>query len=635
MKRRIALSVIFYLIITFSIVNAVGEETVEPYFTLVLRTNVGTCADYGLYVAQYLRAIGIEVEVTVESADFISFFEPYMTVNFDLTLSAFSDLKTPDMRDYYTEEGNLNLFHLNKNIPYQNESETMQNEAVTLYDGGERQQLYYDWQILFMDNILPLLPLFGARNYVATWANTIGYDGRWGIVDSLPYIEYDGLHEGQESLAEFSIADANWRDLNPLQTDDTSSSFLTSLISESIVGWSPDLAPLKTSLVIDWNLIEDFHYTFTMRDNLYWNPSYNVTGRSASSDQLDSATTPLMAGLKNGEVSDGTNQKVTGKDAVFTYLAGANSIVAENPSNQNWITKVYVDPADELKFHIEIDGNPLTSEHEYYADFWSSLPQYILPEFFLNSTDSKVSYTSGGAKCTGFYDGILDTDPWIYYSTSAFSCGKYMLDYYIKNSVTVLQKSPYWMGYGAIDGTEQDLDIETFNVRVIPDISAELAEFKAGNLDIVDLTSFPSERKQMQADPRFEVQSTLNNGFSFLAFNMLRENIGGSDNSVWINGTEFGNYTKACAVRKAICYAIDRGEINEVIHDGVYLLSHKPMINFYSYGSFPIIYHHDLDLAWKWMEAAGYESPTETVSLFLPSCLSVIILIIIRKKQKN
>ena len=79
-----------------------------------------------------------------------------------------------------------------------------------------------------------------------------------------------------------------------------------------------------------------------------------------------------------------------------------------------------------------------------------------------------------------------------------------MLDYYIRSSVTVLQASPYWMGIGAIDGTEQNLDIETFNVRVIPDISADLAEFKAGKLDWTSLTSFPSERKQMQ-DLKYKV----------------------------------------------------------------------------------------------------------------------------------
>ncbi len=55
----------------------------------------------------------------------------------------------------------------------------------------------------------------------------------------------------------------------------------------------------------------------------------------------------------------------------------------------------------------------------------------------------------------------------------------------------------------------------------------------------------------------------------------------------------------------------------------------------WGYGSFPLKYSRDLDLAWKWMEAAGYARLEESISLFLPSCLSVIILIIIRKKRIN
>ncbi|MHA1420177.1 MAG: ABC transporter substrate-binding protein [Candidatus Heimdallarchaeaceae archaeon] len=639
MRRRITLSVIFYFIITFSIVNVMGEETVEPYFNLVLRVNGGgNCPDYGLLIAQNLREIGIEVEIKVEPWVGFNYFDPLFSDEFDMTLSEFSDLKTQDMRNFYTEEGNLNLFHLKKSIPYQNESEAMQNEAVTTTDCEERQIIYYDWQILFMDNILPLLPLFSPRQYMATWQNTLGFDSRWDLADSLPYMEFDGFHEGQESLSEINVAYANWRDLNLLKTDDTSSSFMYSLMAEPVIGWSPDLSPLKTSLVTDWKQVDDSHFSLNMRDNVYWNPSFNITDRNASSKPLDPVITPLLTGLKNGEVSNGTNQHVTAKDAVFTYLAWTNSIVSESSFHYNWISNAYCDPVDELIFHIEIDGDPLTPELEPYVDFWSSLHQYILPEFFLNSSDPTVSYTSSGVECTGFYDGILDTDPWVAYSNSAFGCGKYLLDYYIKNSVTVLQASPYWMGIGAIDGTEQDLDIETLNVRVIPGIYEELAEFNAGRLDLTDLSMFPAKRKQMQADPRFEVQSYWDPGFKFLAFNMKRANIGGSDNSVWINGTELGNYTKACAVRKAICYAIDRGEMNQVIHDGECFIAHRPMLNFYGfYGMnvFPIIYNYDLELAWDWMEAAGYERSEVLTTSYLLSCLSVIILIVYRNKRSN
>ncbi|MCG3221471.1 MAG: hypothetical protein H7641_08830 [Candidatus Heimdallarchaeota archaeon] len=116
-----------------------------------------------------------------------------------------------------------------------------------------------------------------------------------------------------------------------------------------------------------------------------------------------------MKGLKNDEYSDGTNQQITAKDAVFTYLAGANDDVSNHATLLSWISDIYVDPHDELAFHIHIDGDPATPEIEDYVDFWSSLSFSILPEFFLNSTDSTITYTSGDVECTGIYPNITKT----------------------------------------------------------------------------------------------------------------------------------------------------------------------------------------------------------------------------------
>jgi len=143
-----------------------------------------------------------------------------------------------------------------------------------------------------------------------------------------------------------------------------------------------------------------------------------------------------------------------------------------------------------------------------------------------------------------------------------------MLDYYVENLITVLQASPFWFGVGAIDGTAQDLDIKTINVRVILDVDAALAEFKAGKLDIMDMKSFPEERKEMETDPRFEVQSALRSYITFMGFNLRRPFIGGDDNYIFLTEPGYEEYTKALAVRKAIAYAIDREEINNVLHDG-------------------------------------------------------------------
>ena len=410
------------------------------------------------------------------------------------------------------------------------------------------------------------------------------------------------------------------------------------LSSEPIVQYSPDYAPLKSGLVYDWEQIDESHFQFWMHDELYWNPSYDTRDRTASSDPLSSVSSgDLLTGLKYGEYSNGINQQVTAKDAVFTYLAWANGYVSVDTGYYSWISNIYVDPFNDLSFHIHIDGDPNTPEFENYADFWAKLPLDILPEFYLNSTSSTVSYTSGGVKCKGLYSGIYLTPEWSAYSESAFGCGKYML-YYSTSEVTVLRRSPYWFGKGAIDGISGKIPfVDTINIAHIP-IEERIGEFKLGSLDLVDLTADSTTRKQLQADPKFSVQSFLADSMSFLAFNLRRPFIGGTSNYDFLSDPGKEEYTRAVGIRKAICYAIDRNEINSQIHDGEYLIFNRPMLNFggsYYYDYFPIIYDYDLDLAWDWMEAAGYERPKRAISLFLPSCLSIALLIIIRKKQKN
>ncbi len=634
-KKIIVMFVLFQFL--FGFMGPIDAQ-LNQRVTLILKTSGGGVRpDYGLFISDDLEELNIDVIVKVE--EWTVFIHTLLeSHDFDLVIIGLSvGGASPDMYDVYGENGSLNMFGLDTNMPYGNDSENMMVEGVTITDHELRQQHYYEWQQLMMNKLVPMLPLYTPKTYVATWSNTNGYDTRWGIIDSLPYIEYAGLHYRQNSMSEFRLADANWKDLNPLRSDDTSSTFVFNLLSEPIVGWNPDLAPLKTSLVENWEQIDEYHYKFTMRSNIFWNPSYNVTERSAASLPLDILTTPLMTGLKSGEVSYGNNQQVTGKDAVFSYLAYANPLVSEDTSYHKWISKCYVDPINPLAFHLEIDGDPETPENEQYVDFWSRLPWNVLPEFFLNSSDSTVSYTSGGAECRGFYTGIADTEQWVAYSNSSFGCGKYQLDYYIKNSVTVLQASPYWMNIGVKDGTSQDLDIETVIIRVIPDISVELAEFKEGDLDWTGLTSFPTERREMEDNPDFTVSSFLSPALTFMAFNLRRDYIGNDNNYIFLTEPGKEDYTVGCAIRKAICYAIDREEINQQNHEGEYFVANSviyPYTAFYYYDDI-IKYDYNLELAKQWLTyAENTLNPTTNISVSLSSFIGVVIVLLIASKKK-
>ncbi len=97
-------------------------------------------------------------------------------------------------------------------------------------------------------------------------------------------------------------------------------------------------------------------------------------------------------------------------------------------------------------------------------------------------------------------------------------------------------------------------------------------------------------------------------GLDLLAFNLKRPFIGGSDNDVFLTASGKTDYTKACAVRKAICYAINREAIINQELPGFQIV-HSPMYynKFDWYYSGIIKYRFNLDKALEWITAAGYD----------------------------
>lgn len=646
LRKKSVLSACFLLLLSPSIIETLNYNNLllarEPIANLVLKTSgiEGWAPDEALLIAQCLREIGIQVEIKIiEWSTFLGIL--IYTHDYDLGIvSVAGSSATPDRRSLFTEEGSLNMFGLKKDIPYCNLSEIMQEEGMMIMDLEERQQHYYQWQQLMMDKIIPILPMFTGKFYGAYWSNIKGYDPNWGIINSLPYMYFDGYHEGQESLNEFNDADSFWTDLNPLFAQDTQSFGIISYINEPIIQWGAYNIPIKTGLIYDWEMIDELHYKFYMRDDVYWNPSYNISKRTASSVPLSSIPTgELMVGLKNGEYSDGTNQQVTAKDAVFTYLTYANPGISNSPYSYYWISDCYVDPTDPLAFHIKIDGNPYTPEAEPYADFWINIPLRILPEFYLNSTNPSTTYTYGGVKCVGLYPDMILTPQWKSYSFSPFGCGKFMLDYYTVGAISVLKRSPYWFGVGAIDGqTGLTPFVETINIRVIKDSYSALNEFLAGKLDFISLLGMPNRRKQLQTDPRFVIYSTLLNGYDFMFFNLQRPFIGGADNYEFLTESGKEEYTKALAVRKAICYAIDRETMNDIVFDGLATICHSVIWNsatYYYYNEI-IKYDYNLDSAFEWLSAAGYyidfwtstetTNPTSIQTETTPFCAVIFVI---------
>ncbi|NPD89898.1 MAG: hypothetical protein HGN29_14385, partial [Asgard group archaeon] len=290
---------LFLVLLNASIIYAAEIPPEEPFFTLTLVANpLYESAEYALLVADYLKDINIIVDIQYSTE-----IPPLRNSNWDLLFGEFPwKSEKEDMRSMFTEDGALNIFGLNTEIPYGNESEQLQNLAISTSDPDEGFNALDDWCKLLMDKILPFLPCFGPRMYNAIWSNIEEYDMRWGLAESSPYMNYNGYHEMQESLDEFNFADSMFQDLNPLSSDDDASDFIISLITEPLLIWSPDNAPLKFGLIVDWEQIADDHFKFYMRDNIFWNPSYNITLNHDDSMPIESS--PFMYGLK-GEHSNG------------------------------------------------------------------------------------------------------------------------------------------------------------------------------------------------------------------------------------------------------------------------------------------------------------------------------------------
>ena len=612
-KNKIKSQFIIFLILSiYFTVNLSDNTRAGQIANLILQTTGGgVLPDYSLYIAQYIRDIDIDLEIKIER--WSVFYGGILPKGeFDLAIIEMDyNNFNPLHSDYFSVDGSKNYFFTNTRIPYINESEEKIDEIYQAEDRKERKEIFGEWQQLVMDCIVPCLPLFNHYKYISRWSNIEGFDIGWSLANNMPYLSFNGTHEGQEEIDELNIRDECFVDINPLILTDEASKNIVSFLFEPLIQISPENELLKTGLIYDWEEINPNYYTFFVRDDVYWNPSYNITERDEESPPLNIISTPLMSGLK-GDLSNGENQKVTARDIVFTLLSYASEESSEYSNDYKWIKKITLDPMNNYSFSIEIDANPETAMIEYFQgsdfNFLFTLNIPCLPEFFLNSSAETITYTSGNIPVKGLYN-IRNTNQWEYFSKSAFGCGKYMIDYIRKNSHSVLQKNPNWHGIGPREGKNQDLEIDKVVIRVIPDISASLAEFKAGKLDLMDVSYFTEQRVRMQTDTRFEVQSAKTNKMSCLIFNLNRPIIGSADNYRFIEEKNKEDYTRGTALRKAICYSINREEMNFGIHDSKYSVVHSPMFPSFSYyyNDDIIKYDRDLDLAEEWLNAAGYE----------------------------
>lgn len=86
-RSVISIVTITSLILIAPIGNSYCQAALEPIADLVLRTTGGgVLPDYGLYIAQYLGEIDIDVEVKVE--EWLTFYDTLLLSDFDLAITS-------------------------------------------------------------------------------------------------------------------------------------------------------------------------------------------------------------------------------------------------------------------------------------------------------------------------------------------------------------------------------------------------------------------------------------------------------------------------------------------------------------------------------------------------------------------
>lgn len=575
--------IIMFFTVSVSLTLPVKTKSIDPFFTLVYLTVGGGRADYGNLLKEQLARIGINLSIIILTwSDFVHVINgPYY--DYDICYASLTGGDgDPDFTSVYNENGSLNLFGYHTSMDWDDELDTGKNEwymdfgtQIMPSDSKERIQHYWEWEDYLMDKICPMLPTFSPKSYISHWSDLEGYDIKKGILQSWGQMEWIGSHIGQVSTDELVISDQAWSDLNPMFQVDSSSGFISSAIMDPLIWYDEDHS-VWPHLAESFEMINDTHIRIKVRENIKW--------------QLD------PEGFYPNEYLDA-------KDVYFTFYCWMK--FSPDHYLYAWIDSMKI--IDQYTIDIFIDGDPSSPQNEVYAPFLQYLNLGILPEHYLNQTQLEDNITPN-----------ITHSSWSTFATNCFGTGLFEMSHFDEGSETILSLFPNcwrldpintadptlnWtdrFGFGAVwDGMHQ------LRIRIINTPTVSIAEFEKGKIDLVDVTNFPEKRVAIEENQECKVQSDSKFYMCFFGYNMrlVRPYIGSREPC-----PNDPSITIGLAIRKAINYATNRVEINNILHSGEYEIIDWPIFSKMSVWCNPDIirYDHDLEKAKDYMRKAGF-----------------------------
>ncbi len=237
---------------------------------------------------------------------------------------------------------------------------------------------------------------------------------------------------------------------------------------------------------------------------------------------------------------------------------------------------------DDHTIDFYIDEDPLTPENEPFAKYLPRIAIRMFPEHFLNQSQLVDNITPD-----------ITHPAWNEYSQNCYGTGLFNISSYIEGVETILTVRPDCWRLNATITKDPTLDWERrfgdfsgrlsqLRIKIIPDLQTSILEFEAGNVDIVDIFWNRKKRLDLEQNPTYSIQKNIHYTFSFVIFN-IREERGILGNREPAPSNPL--LTKGLAIRKAMCHAINREEINKIMHSGEYHIYNTPIYSNWVFGA--------------------------------------------------
>lgn len=547
-KKITVISIVLVISSSFLLIQDRKVESVEPFFTLQAFSHVDdieTGLIYFSLIKQQLARIGIKLDIIVGDSWYQwPFHEPtYLFVDM-CYLTMESDQILPYMMPFYTENGSSNFSGYNTDMDYDEKLETGLNEWYLIE--GEKinpENMFaeyehcWEWQNHLMDIILPGLPLFIYKDYLVHYSNLEGLDYNKGLIQSWGNLTWNGIHEGQKNQNEIVISGDNFTGIFPFDQETDTDKLIRKAIMEPLI-WMDNDYTYWPHIAENWFSITDTQLRLNIRQNIPW--------------QTD------PEGLFPNEYLDAY-------DVFFTFYC----LKELYSDDYYWLKDIQI--IDQYTIDFITDVYPETPENESYPYLLHELSNlYILPEHYLNQTQLPDSITPD-----------FTHQSWENFKTNGFGTGLFDVNNFIINKEIILERFDdcWWLNSSLTSDPSLDWinrfgsftnNIQYLQIKLIQNYLQTQVEFKQGKIDLLEFESVPC---QLYYGSEYSILSKNSNKFDMITFNLRqsREWIGNNDPSVY-----YPEYTKGQFIRKAVSYAINREEINQIIYGGRLEINHWP-----------------------------------------------------------